>query len=312
MKRILLFLALLSAPPFAAAQHCGAPGIGLQVLGSSGPDLMARRANNSTLLWIEDKARVLVDAGSGTVLRFAESGASLRDLDAVVLTSLYADHTSDLAALLQAATYETRTSNLPVFGPPGHRQMPSTVTFVRDLFDGTRGAWRHLGDYLSPLAKTDFKLLVRDIRRPPARLGGKATSENAPWLIHATERLQIRAAPTLHGNVPSLALRIESYGKTIVFAGDARAEDAALQQLATGADLLLAYYDAGESHATAGNAALADIARLAHSAKARQLVLIHRSVPTAGKEREEAALATIRRHFAGPVHFPEDLACYLP
>lgn len=311
MRALLLWL-LLASTSASVAAPCGGSGIGLQILGSGGPDLLPRRANNSTLLWIEGKARLLVDAGSGTVLRFAESGAALRDLDAVILTSLYADHTSDLPALLQAATYDTRSSNLPVFGPPGSRQMPSTVTFVRDLFDGTRGAWRHLGDYLSPLGRSDFKLQVRDIRPPPARLGSKPTGEGAPWLVHATDRVQIRALPVEHSGAPALALRIDSAGKHMVFAGDARVDDANLLKLAADADLLLVNHDVDASHASPDGNTPSAIGRLAQAARAKQLVLVHRTLQTAGKEREDASLAAIRRHYAGPAHFPEDLACYLP
>jgi hypothetical protein len=62
--------------PSAAAQSCGAQGVALQVLGSGGPELQDQRASSSYLVWDDGRARVLVDAGGGSALRFAESGGA--------------------------------------------------------------------------------------------------------------------------------------------------------------------------------------------------------------------------------------------
>jgi len=74
----LLCLAILSVNrPFvfsANAQTCGEEGVAVQVLGSGGPELQDKRASSSYLIWQEGQARVLVDAGGGSALRFGESG----------------------------------------------------------------------------------------------------------------------------------------------------------------------------------------------------------------------------------------------
>ena len=64
----------------AAATTCGATGVAVQVLGSGGPE-MKGRASSAYLIWQQGKARVLVDAGGGSSLRFGESGALMSDLD---------------------------------------------------------------------------------------------------------------------------------------------------------------------------------------------------------------------------------------
>ena len=310
MRRTLLIAALCATSIPALAEQCGTSGVALQVLGSAGPELVARRAANSHLLWVDGKARVLIDAGGGSALRFAESGARLRDLDALLFTSLYADHSSDLPALVQAASFEERTVNLPIFGPPGSRQMPATVTFVRDLFDNTRGAWRHLGDYLAPLAKSSYKLAARDIR-PMPRLGAPRPKGSSPLMpVFSNDTLQISAVAVMHETAPAVALRIDSGGKHIVFAGETRPADADLAALADGADLLVVQDAHAETGAGVAAATPSAIGRLAEATHSKQLLLTHRTPATLG--REDETLTAIRRHFAGPVVFAEDLGCYRP
>ena len=60
-------------------------GVSLQVLGSGGPELDDGRASASYLLWKDEKANVLVDAGSGSSVQF---GASRSE-----------EHTSELQSL---------------------------------------------------------------------------------------------------------------------------------------------------------------------------------------------------------------------
>ena len=63
--------------PQANAQNCGEKGIAVQVLGSGGPELQDKRASSSYLVWQDGQARVLIDAGGGSALRFGESGAKI-------------------------------------------------------------------------------------------------------------------------------------------------------------------------------------------------------------------------------------------
>ncbi len=92
-------------------------GGAVQVLGSGGPELADKRASSSYLVWIGGKPRVLVDIGGGAALRFGESGATVSDLDVILLTHLHVDHTADLPALINAS----------FFGEPQHDRCRSTV-----------------------------------------------------------------------------------------------------------------------------------------------------------------------------------------
>jgi ribonuclease BN (tRNA processing enzyme) len=305
MRKLLLAIALAGVAGAATAQPCGGSGVGLQVLGSGGPELQAKRAGSGYLLWLDGKARVLVNAGGGTALRVGESGARLADLDAVLFTGLQADHAADLPALVQASRFENRERALPVFGPSGNRFMPSTVTFVRSLFDSTRGAFRHLGEFLSPLDKSSYKLEPHDVRDPPAKIGMPASRTRSVLPVFANERMRITAATVTAGNAPALVFRIEAGGKSVVAGMDA--DRAALTVLASGADLLIAALPPGENR---DSKVLPALARIAQDTRTRQLVLAQLAPTVSG--HEEQILAAIRQGYTGTAQLADDLACFLP
>ncbi len=273
------------------------------MLGSGGPEVRDKRASSSYLIWLDGKARVLVDAGGGAALRFGESGARVSDLDVVLLSHLHVDHSADLPVLVKSSWFEDRSAALPIYGPPGNKIMPSTVSFVRSLFDPVRGAYRYLGEFISPLGKNTYKLRPYDVSL-------KAVSDNA---LFSNARLRAYAAPVNHAQVPALAWRIEAQGKRITFSGDMNGEGGALEKLAKDSDLLIAH------HAIPEDAGVVErglhmppsiIGRIARDAKVRNLVLSHRMLRTLGKEG--ASLDLIRKHYAGPVTFANDLECYRP
>ena len=85
--------------PTADAQACGGEGVAVQVLGSGGPELQDKRASSSYLVWQDGRARVLIDAGGGSALRFGESGAKMSQLDVILFTHFHVDHSADFPAL---------------------------------------------------------------------------------------------------------------------------------------------------------------------------------------------------------------------
>src|SRR5258707_13364443 len=97
---IICALAALALPSGASAQSCAAGPATVQILGSGGPAINRERASASYVLWVGGQARMLVDMGGGTYLRFAQSGAKLGDRALGGSSHLHPDHTSDLPALL--------------------------------------------------------------------------------------------------------------------------------------------------------------------------------------------------------------------
>src|SRR5215831_15073992 len=121
MTRFLRFfficsMLVLPAPSGASAQSCSAGPLTLQILGSGGPFINSERASSSYLLWMDGKARMLVDMGGGAYLRFGQSGAKLSDLALVAISHLHPDHVSDLPAFLWLSHFQ-RKEPLPIVGP---------------------------------------------------------------------------------------------------------------------------------------------------------------------------------------------------
>jgi ribonuclease BN (tRNA processing enzyme) len=313
IRRLLIVAVLLMASPFAHAQNCDSAGVALQILGSGGPELQTKRASSSYLVWIDGKARVLVDTGGGSALRFGESGAQMTDLDVILFTHLHADHSADLPAFIKSSWFEDRKRPLPIYGPGGNRLMPSTVTFVRALFDGTRGAYRYLGEFISPLGKSSYKLEPHDVREPKPKIGTNRGKEAMILPVFKNERVRIQTITVEHGQLPALAFRIETGNKTIVFSGDTNGNGDSLPRLAAGADLFVAHNAVAEG-ATGVERDLhmppSVIGNIAQTAKAKHLVLSHRMLRTLGKEEE--TLSFIRKTYNGTVSFADDLACFHP
>lgn len=290
---------LFPAVPRAAAQTCGVNGVALQVLGSGGPELQDKRASSSYLVWQDGRARVLVDAGGGSALRFGESGANMSQLDLLLFSHFHVDHSGDFAALVKSSWFEGRKRALPLYGPEGNEFMPSTVEFVGDFFGGKRGAYRYLSELLEPGEDGSYKL------QPHSVAAAK------PVAIFHSGDLAASAVSVVHGGVPALAWRVEIGTKTIVFSGDTNGDGPGLAQLAAGASLFVAHNAVPEG-ATGVERRLhmppSVIGQIAASAQVKHLVLSHRMLRTLGKE--DQTRAEIAKHYAGPLDFANDLDCF--
>lgn len=75
----LSFLALMVGCG-AAEAACDSSRVKVQMLGTGGPELFGDRASSSYLVWLDDKARVIVDTGPGSTQRFKLSGAKYEDV----------------------------------------------------------------------------------------------------------------------------------------------------------------------------------------------------------------------------------------
>jgi ribonuclease BN (tRNA processing enzyme) len=307
---VLLSGAWISA---VAATACGTAPVQVQVLGSGGPELADKRASSSYLVWISGKPRVLVDIGGGAALRFGESGATVSDLDVILLTHLHVDHSADLPALIKSSFFEDRTRPLPVYGPVGNKFMPSTVAFVRTLFDSTRGAYRYLGDFISPMGSNTYKLQPHDVGEKRENIRVPRKTGEITWSVFANDRLKTSVTTVIHGSTPALAWRIEAGEKSIVFSGDMNGEGDHLVQLARQADLLVAHNAVPEGASGVErflHMPPSVIGRIANEAGVKQLVLSHRMRRTLGREAE--TLDAIKKDYAGPVAFANDLDCFTP
>jgi len=291
MWRLLLMMGCIASLR-AEAAVCGAHGVALQVLGSGGPELQDKRASSSYLIWRDGVPRVLIDSGGGSALRFGESGATVSDLDVILLTHLHVDHTADLVALVKSSYFEDRQRPLPVFGPTGNQNFPSTTRFIQILFSNSNGAWRYLSEI-------------------PLESHNVAPGEHEVRQIYDSGGIRISAARVVHGGVPALAYRVEADNVSVAFSGDTDGNNGNLEKLARNANLLVAH-NAVREGATGVERSLhmppTVIGKIAATAAVKQLVLSHRMLRTLGRETE--SLAAVRSFYSGAVTFADDLQCF--
>ena len=281
MKTILLLFLTLSTL-FSAK-------IEFEVLGSGGPEIDGR-ASTSYLLWVDDKARLIVDMGSGSMLRFEESGAKLESLEAVVLTHMHIDHSVDLASFVKAGYFSSRRASLDIIGAEGNSYFPSISEYVQRLF-GSDGAYAYMQDVLEDDSDS-FQIIPIEINKKTMRRYKDFT---------------LTMIPVHHGNVPAIAVRIDVDGKSILISGDTNNKNHSLEKLAYGVDLFVAHHaipEFAKGYATQLHMQPKEIANIAQKSHVKSILLTHRMKRTLGKEQE--TLQVIHSIYKGKVTFAED------
>ena len=302
-------LALTSCSADSAADTQVAVGSGacrdnpvaLQVLGSGGPIADDHRAGASNILWVDGKAKLLIDAGSGAFVRYGEAAVDFKDHDAVLLTHLHGDHASGLPALLNNGGFAKRTDGLTIAGPTGNAQFPATSEYLDALVGKEGGALRYLHPYLDENEALP-RLMVQDID----------ASKTGLQRIWDKDGLQIDAIAVNHLNVPALAYVIRTKGKTVVFAGDqsflSESFVAALSE--TKPDLLVMHnaITMAEGQPRGLHRDPQSIGETAAALDAQTLLLTHH-MQRAVKVQNEVN-AAIAENFNGPVLLADDLSCH--
>ena len=283
MKTLLLWL-LATTLSFGS-------GVSLQVLGSGGPEIDGR-ASSSYVLWIDGKARALIDSGSGSMLGFEKSGAKLEDLEAVFISHLHIDHVVDLPSYIKAGYFSRRSQRLPIYGPTGNRSFPSMREFLQLSF-GEKGLYRYMSDVLTPQSDS-FEIVAHDLQNQnPQHLKFKTFSVD--WVsVH-------------HGIVPALAFRFVIGNKSLVISGDTSNTKGTLIGILKNTDLFVAHHAVSEhAHPFALSLHMnpSNIGQLSQKAGVKKLLLSHRMRRTIGKEKK--SLKAIRTYYKGKVVFAED------
>ncbi len=282
---------------------CATEGAALQVLGSGGPIAEAARAGTSYLLWIDGEPRLLIDAGAGSFLRFAEAGGKVASLDAILITHLHADHTGDLAGIFNTGGFEGRSEPLPVIGPDAAPRFPGTTEFIARLLSKDGGAFAYNGGYLDG-TENKPQLEPRDI--PTA----EGTAD--PAGLDISNDYSVIAHPVHHGPVPALGYVIEVGAASFVITGDQSALSERFLADLTGSKpaILFAHHvingDDGQPRGL--HRTPAQIGELAGALEPGRLVLTH------NMERSLApiadSLSAIGAGYSGDVSVAMDLDCY--
>lgn len=293
-------LLLSTVAAFARAGDCGTSGpVAVQILGSGGPESIDNRAGTSALVWVDGKARVLVDLGPGAMLRFRDGGAKLDDLHALAFSHLHVDHSADLPALVKSGYFDTRSRPLIVLGPDRGARFPSLSQWLDRQF-GADGAYAYLSGALDG---SEGQFALRPVT--PAMTEGVA----AP--ITLADGIALRAVRVHHGPVPALAWIVEVAGRTLVFAGDQDGRTESFWTQAAHADLAVLHLAIPEQAGAAARALHAPpsvLGRQAGRAGIRRVVLSHLMARTLNHLDQH--IAEVRSHYAGSLEIASDLSCY--
>jgi ribonuclease BN (tRNA processing enzyme) len=275
----------------ALAQSCAGNPVAVQVLGSGAPGFVKDRANTSYLLWVGNQAKLLVDAGGGAYVRFGQAQAKFPDLSAILVSHLHPDHSSDLPGMLWSGR-NTRNDTLPIVGPSGNEAAPALNDFLMRLFDPKSGSWEILSSVVAagPGVKLDPRVV--DV------------TKQEPTTVYDRDGLKVTAVGIPHGNLPTLAYRVETQGVTVVYSSDQNGTNPRFPAFAKGADILVMHLAIGVGANNPNQALPAVVGSVAQSANPKRLILSH-----IANFDLDAAVAEVMKNYSGPLTVGADLQC---
>jgi len=278
------------------ANSCG--DIKLQVLGAGGPEVTDKLASSSFLIWIDGKAKIMIDAGGGSSLNFEKSGAHFNDLEALLLTHLHVDHSAALPVYIKAGYFTRRHSSLKVYGPSEAENFPSTDDFVKSLIgQPPNSVYPYLSDNFERQVSTDF--LVTSTTVVP---------EGKIWSEQLTKQISLSAINVNHGPVPALAWRVDYKKCSITFSGDMNGSSGNLEVLAKNTNLLVAnnaISDFANPVAKRLHMTPKEIGNIAKIANVERLLLAHFMIRT--KDLKQQSRESILKNYRGDVTFAREL-----
>ena len=287
-----------------APEKCQSQRVKLQMLGTRGPELLDGQASTGYLIWLDDKARVIVDAGPGSLQRFKQSRADFRDVDMMLFTHFHVDHSADFSAYIKGAFFTERSKNLAVFGPTGSNFVTSAKQFV-DRSIGKNGLYPYLERFIAPEQPSPYKINVKNIPWSYSDLSIRNVVNSGD--------IQVKSVPTHHGPFPSVGYRVELVGCSITFSGDMSGRLGQMPTLAKNSDIWVAHNAIPEgATGIAVNLHMTPsmIGRIAKEANVKKVLLTHlmkRSLSV-----KPATLKLIKQNYKGNVSFPRDLDIIRP
>lgn len=277
----------------------------ITLLGTGGPRPDPTRQGPATLI---EAARLslLFDAGRGVATQLARAGVRAEDLDAVFITHHHYDHIGGLGDLIMAAWNNGRTEPLPIFGPPGIREIIEAMfdhVYARDINFRIAEEWVHSRRLDPPNDMVDVSVVVSQ-------------------RIDLPNGVEVTVGQVEHGSIgielsleewSAVGYRVSAEGRIVTISGDA-VEGLELADLAANADALVmcAYLAENEITTTedkflaeqvlAGAPQAATVASLTNT---KRLVLTHiREKTDTEIERMRAQVKTV---FTGDVIIGHDL-----
>jgi ribonuclease BN (tRNA processing enzyme) len=303
MRLALLVLSLAGSAAAQAPSAYDPARTQVVLLGTGTPNPDPARSGPALAIVVHGAA-YLVDAGPGVVRRAAAAeragvaALAQPNLKVVFITHLHSDHTLGLPDLIFSPWVLERAVPLEVYGPSGIAAMTGHLerAYAEDVRIRTTGGQPH----------TDSGYVVH-------------AHEIDAGVVYRDSNVTVTAFRVDHGGVPAggaLGYKFVTRDRTIVISGDTRPTEEIVKQCA-GCDVLVheVYSRAGwatrppgwrryhESAHTSGE----ELGALAARARPKLLVLTH-GLPWS--ETPEEIVREVRRAFAGPVAYANDLEVY--
>lgn len=280
-------------------------GTRLVLLGTGAGPALGRSRHMMSAVMVHDKRSYLLDCGLGVTDRFARTGMSFRDLQAIFITHHHPDHNIEYGPLLVMGWIHGLNPAVQAFGPPPLTQM-------------TR-------DYLASM-RTTIDFWAEDLHLQS--LQSVATHEiSSAGPVMQDDLVKVSSLVVQHPPVrPALAYRFDFLDRSIVFSGDTVALPA-MAVFAKGADVLVheAMYPAGVeregmtqiaqgmpitldafmAHMRADHASAEDVGAIAAAAGVKTLVLAHLA-PSVGISNADWKTAAAK-HYKGEIIVGEDM-----
>ena len=176
----------------------------LTILGTGSPVHAPHRYGNAQVI-SGGGVNILVDVGWGATVRLFQSQITPQGVDAVFVTHLHSDHTTDFADLLVMGWVGGREKPLPVWGPTGTAKMVAAYRSALD--EDTKFRFAHHGDKLPSIG--------------PAAEVTEIEVGIEPQVVATIGDITVKAFEVDHRPVmPAYGFRFEREGKSIVISGD--------------------------------------------------------------------------------------------
>ncbi|MGR5065198.1 MBL fold metallo-hydrolase [Photobacterium sp. DNB22_13_2] len=272
----------------------------LQLLGSGGPITDDVRASSGEVIWWKGKSKILIDAGAGVYLRFGQSGSRMEELDFLGVTHFHTDHVTDLPALLKGGYFFDRSSTLAIAGPTGHQPFPSLTDYMDAQFNHDSGAYAYLNGIYDG-SDGLFPVSIQDVDY------SKETSTK----VYQDDGLTVYAKGIPHGDVPTVAYRIESDTDVMVISADQNGTDKSFIDFAKGADLLvmpMAIDEKADAISAFMHATPSAVGKIAQAVNPKMLVLNHWM--GRGLALKDEDIEIVKKYYSGPVYAGRDLSSY--
>jgi ribonuclease BN (tRNA processing enzyme) len=281
-------------------KNCQSQRVKLQMLGTRGPELLDGQASTGYLIWLDNKARVIIDAGPGSLQRFKQSKADFKDVDMMLFTHFHVDHSADFSSYIKGAFFTDRKKDLDVFGPTGTKFTASAKQFVERSIGSKNGLYPYLGAFLAPDQPSLYKINVTNIPWSFSDLSIKKLLDK--------DGIKVTTVSTHHGPFPSQAYRVDLAGCSISFSGDMSGRLGEMPTLAKDTDIWVAHNAVPEgATGVAANLHMTPtmIGKIAKQANVKKLLLTHLMKRSLVVKPE--TLKLIKKHYKGDVSYPKDL-----